>query len=72
MWLEAGRLQDSVTRCRPEVWEMVTCALRPRAIQGSNSAVKSTVAMDGGGQAHCSRCSMSAHSLPLSTPAQEG
>jgi hypothetical protein len=69
MWLEAGRLQDSVTSCRPEVWEMVTRALRPRAIQWSNSAVKSAVVTDGGGQA---RCSSLARSLPLTTPAQEG
>jgi hypothetical protein len=57
--------------CGPEVCVMVTHALKPRAIQRSNRAVKSAAVMDESslGQAHCSTL---AHTLPLTTPAKEG
>jgi hypothetical protein len=50
---------------------MVARALKPRAIQRSNRAVKSAAVMDDGslGQAHCSTL---AHTLPLTMPAKEG
>jgi hypothetical protein len=71
VWFGAGRLQNRVMSCCPEVCMMVKLALKPHAIQQSNRTVKSAAVTDDGGLGQAS-CSTLAHTLPLTTPAQEG
>ncbi len=68
--LWAGRLNDKLMSCRPEMQEMMTHAFSPPAMHRSYSAVKSAVVTAGDclGQA---RSSTPARSLPLTMLAHE-